>query len=515
MQEVDYTKPPIVKMTGITKRFPGVLANEDVNLELYSGEVLALLGENGAGKSTLMNMLVGIYSPDEGTIEVNGKIANISNPQDSMNLGIGMIHQEFKLVGNMTVAENVILGMPGLSIVPKMDEIKKKIKDISDRYGLRIDPSAKIQSLTVGEQQRVEILKLIYRGAKILILDEPTAVLTPQESKELNQILKVMLSEGKSAIFISHKMDEILEFSDRVLVLRKGRLIGEKKTKEIKALQELANMMVGKDILFHIEKGPYKPTKDPVIKVEGLTVTEHRAPRPILDNVSLTIKGGEILGIAGVSGNGQEQLAEAIWGLRRAQSGKVFINGKDITNKSPIVPIKNGVSMIPANRGLMGIAGDMSVKDNESFRKYRTKDLSYGPLLAKKKMKTFAKGLIERYDVKTPNEETQIKYLSGGNIQKAILAREIDSCDVLLIAVYPSRGLDVGATEAVRRAIMEERDSGKAVLLISEELEELKMLSDNIAVMFEGRIMKEKRADDFSIEEIGLLMAGVKEKSHE
>lgn len=509
MSEIKSDETPVVQMVNITKHFPGVMANDQVNLSLHRGEVLALLGENGAGKSTLMNMLVGLYRPDSGDIYIHGKLAEIHSPQDSMALGIGMIHQEFMLVGNMTVAENIVLGMKDLPLVPPMPEIKAKITELSKRYGLQVYPNKVIHDLSVGEQQRVEILKLLYRGAEILILDEPTAVLTPGEARDLNEIIKKMLQEGKSAIFITHKMDEVMEFSHTVQVLRRGKSVATCPTNTIKKVQDLANLMVGRDILFSLERGPYKPGK---IKLEARHVTIHSPieGRPVLDDISFAIRGGEILGIAGVAGNGQQQLTEALTGLLRISNGQILINEGDMTNKTPLQVIKSGVSHIPADRGRMGVVGDMSVGDNLSMKKYRTTELSSHSVIKKSWVRKFADHLIETFTIKTPSQDTSVKFLSGGNIQKTILAREIDSCGGILIAVYPSRGLDVGATEAVRQNLIKQRDKGNAVLLVSEELEELLMVADKIAVMFEGRIMDIVDATEAKTEELGMMMAGVK-----
>ncbi|HOQ95328.1 MAG TPA: ABC transporter ATP-binding protein [Sphaerochaeta sp.] len=495
-------------MVDITKTFPGVLANDHVSLTLHKGEVLALLGENGAGKSTLMNMLIGLYQPDSGTIYVNGMQRDIQSPQDSMALGIGMIHQEFMLVGNMSVAENIILGMKDLPFVPPMGEIKKKITALSKRYGLQVYPDKIIRDLSVGEQQRVEILKLLYRGADILILDEPTAVLTPGESRDLNEILKRMLAEGKSAIFITHKMDEVMSFSHTVQVLRRGKSVAVKPTREIANVQELANMMVGRDILFSLDRGPYEPGPE-MIEINDLVMLPIGGGKPILDQVTFSVRSGEIFGIAGVAGNGQQQLTEAITGLLHVDGGSIILKGKNMTNKSPIAIIKGGVSHIPADRGRMGVVGDMSVGENLSMKKYRTEELSHNTVMKKGRIRQFAEDLIERFTIKTPSQDTSVKFLSGGNIQKTILAREIDFCRGILIAVYPSRGLDIGATEAVRQNLIKQRDSGAAVLLVSEELEELLMVADRIAVMFEGRIMDILDAKKTGTEELGMLMAGV------
>ncbi len=511
MQEINPSDTLVVRMAGITKRFPGVLANDNVNLTLHRGEVLALLGENGAGKSTLMNMLVGLYRPDNGDIYVHGKLAEINSPQDSMALGIGMIHQEFMLVGNMTVAENIILGMKDLPFVPPIAEIKKNITELSKRYGLQVYPDKIVHDLSVGEQQRVEILKLLYRGAEILILDEPTAVLTPGEAKDLNEILKKMLVEGKSAIFITHKMDEVMEFSHSVQVLRRGKSVNVCPTSSIKRIQDLANMMVGRDILFSLDRGPYNPG-EVVLEAKNLVMNSIAGGKRVIDDVSFSLRGGEILGIAGVAGNGQQNLTEALTGLMMVNSGKVFIKGKDYTNKTPLQIIKSGVSHIPADRGRMGVVGDMSVGDNLSMKKYRTKELSDHSIIKRGWVRLFAEKLIETFTIKTPSQDTSVKFLSGGNIQKTILAREIDSCGGILIAVYPSRGLDVGATEAVRQNLIKQRDMGNAVFLVSEELEELLMVADKIAVMFEGRIMDIMDVKDAKTEELGMLMAGVERR---
>ena len=512
MHEITPTDTPVVRMVGITKRFPGVLANDNVNLTLHRGEVLALLGENGAGKSTLMNMLVGLYRPDNGEIYVHGELAQINSPQDSMALGIGMIHQEFMLVGNMSVAENIILGMKGLPFVPPIAEIKKNITELSKRYGLQVYPDKIVHDLSVGEQQRVEILKLLYRGAEILILDEPTAVLTPGEARDLNEILKKMLQEGKSAIFITHKMDEVMEFSHTVQVLRRGKSVNVCPTSSIKRIQDLANMMVGRDILFSLDRGPYNPG-EVMLEAKGLVMNSLAGGKRVLDDVSFSLRGGEILGIAGVAGNGQQQLTEALTGLMMVNEGQVFIKGKDCTNKTPLQIIRSGVSHIPADRGRMGVVGDMSVGDNLSMKKYRTKELSDHSVIKRSWVRLFADRLIETFVIKTPSQDTSVKFLSGGNIQKTILAREIDSCGGILIAVYPSRGLDVGATEAVRQNIIKQRDMGNAVFLVSEELEELLMVADKVAVMFEGRIMDMMDVKDAKTEELGMLMAGVERRN--
>ncbi len=499
---------PILEMRGITKHFPGVMANDHADLELYPGEVLALLGENGAGKSTLMNVLVGLYRPDEGEIYVRGQRVEIHSPRDAATLGIGMVHQNFMLVPTMTVAENIILGMTDLPFAPRMDEVARRIREISQRYNLEVDPNAYIWQLSVGEQQRVEILKLLYRGAEILILDEPTAVLTPQESHELGRIIKRMTDEGKSAIFITHKMEEVMEFSQWVRVMQAGKVVAVKKTAETNP-QELARLMVGREVLFRLEKDACTPG-DVILELRDVSADNDKG-LPALRGVSFSIHGGEILGIAGVAGNGQRELAEVVTGLRKVTQGKILINGQERTNKSPLEIIQSGVSHIPADRIGMGVVGDMAVADNIAMKGYRQPPLTEHGILHPRRILELARRMIETFRIATPSPQTHIKFLSGGNIQKAILAREIDACAGLLVAVYPSRGLDVGATEAVRRRLLEQRDAGRAVLLISEDLEELLTIADRIAVLFEGRVMGILPADTADIETLGLMMAGAHE----
>jgi len=498
---------PLLQMRDITKRFPGVLANDHVSLELYPGEVLALLGENGAGKSTLMNVLVGLYRPDEGEIVVRGRKVEIHSPRDAAALGIGMVHQNFMLVETMTVAENIILGMPDLPFKPDMEAITARIRELSARYNLEVDPAAYIWQLSVGEQQRVEILKLIYRGAEILILDEPTAVLTPQEAEELRRVIQLMTAEGKAAIFITHKMEEVMAFSQRVMVLARGRVVAEKRTAETSP-QELAQLMVGREVLFRLEKRACQPGAV-VLEVRDLTA-ENDKGLPALRGITLQIHAGEILGIAGVAGNGQRELAEAITGLRKATGGSVHIGPHDVTNQPPLRAIRAGVSHIPEDRMGMGAVGNMAVADNLAMKGYRQSPLGTGGVLRYPRILEFARRMIETFRIATPSPQTRVKFLSGGNLQKTILAREITACGGLLVAVHPTRGLDVGATEAVRKLLLEQRDQGAAVLLISEDLEELLAISDRIAVMFEGQIMGIVPAEQATVEALGLMMAGVR-----
>lgn len=499
------SREPILRMGGITKRFPGVLANDRVDLEVRQGEVLALLGENGAGKSTLMNVLNGLYRPDEGTVFVKGKAVDIQSPRDAYDLGIGMVHQNFMLVDTMTVVENVVLGLQGLAFRPDLRRVKRRLEELGERYGLKVDPDAYIWQLSVGEQQRVEILKLLYRDVDMLILDEPTAVLTPQEVDDLVEVLRRVVDEGRAAIFITHKLREVMMFSDRVTVLRDGRNVATRHTSET-SREELARLMVGRDVLFDLEKSTCE-LGSPVLEIEDLKALNNKG-LPALRGVSLKVRAGEIVGVAGVAGNGQRELAEVITGLRHAVGGDVHVNQACITNCSPLRAIKAGVSHVPEDRVEMGLVGDMTVAENLALKAYRTSELSRGPVLSPDAIRIFAEGLIADFDIATPGPGTHVKFLSGGNLQKAILARELTACEGLLVAVHPTRGLDVGATESVRELLLRQRDQGTAVLLISEDLDELLEVSDRIAVMFEGEIVGIVPAEEADIETIGLMMAG-------
>ena len=504
---IDSSSTPAVQMRGITKRFPGVLANDHVDLEVYPGEVMALLGENGAGKSTLMNILSGLYRPDEGQIFIHGRPVHFHSPRDAIEHGIGMVHQHFMLVETLTVAENVILGHRSVGWVPRLDRVRREIEELSEQYGLRVDPEAYIWQLSVGEQQRVEILKLLYRGADVLILDEPTAVLTPQESAELSATLRRMADEGKTVIFITHKLDEVMEFADRVTVLRAGKVVATLPTAEA-TKEELARLMVGREVLFRLEKRTCQPG-EVALSVENLQALNDKG-LPALRGVSFEICEGQILGIAGVAGNGQRELAEVITGLRPATGGRVRVYGRDITNCSPREAIEAGVSHVPGDRVGMGLVPNLPVADNLAMKAYRRPPLARGPMLDLRAMQRFARRLIEAFRIATPSPETPAKLLSGGNQQRVVLAREITAGRGVLIAVHPTRGLDVGATESVRRTLLEQRDRGAAILLISEDLEELLELADLIAVLFEGRIMGILPADEADVETLGLMMAGQK-----
>jgi simple sugar transport system ATP-binding protein len=497
---------PLVLMKGISKAFPGVQANDCVDLELQPGEVLALLGENGAGKSTLMNILCGLYRPDAGEIEVRGQKVSIEGPRDSQALGIGMVHQNFKLVDSMTVLENIILGMKNQPLVLDMKKVGSELLQLSERYNLKVEPDASIWQLSVGEQQRVEILKLLYRKAEILILDEPTAVLTPQESAELAKVIRLMKTEGKSAIFITHKMEEVMNFSDRVMVLRKGKLVAGLSTASTSP-PELARLMVGREMLFSIEKKTFSPGKT-ILRLEKACAKDDRGLNA-LKEVSLEIRSGEILGIAGVAGNGQKELAEVITGLRKLESGSLWLDERDMSQSSPIVMIKAGVAHIPQDRASVGSVGDLSVASNLAMKEYRKPPLSKGIFLIPQRITSLAKKLIERFKIMTPGPDTHLKFLSGGNIQKTILAREIGACKSLLVAVYPSRGLDIGATESVRRQLVDQRDQGLGVLFVSEDIDELVQVADTIAVLFEGRVMAVMPSKEAESDTLGLLMAGV------
>lgn len=504
-----------VAIHGLTKRFPGVIANEDVDLTVRRGEIHALLGENGAGKSTLMSCLVGLYRPTEGHIELatGGKPlarVDINSPRDAIRLGIGMVYQHFKLVPNQTVAENVVLGVEGIGLVPDMKAIEAEVGELAAKYGLDVDPTVQIWQLSVGLRQRVEILKLLYRGAEILILDEPTAVLTPQESSELGATLRQLADDGRAVIFISHKLDEVLEFSDRVTVLREGRNAATIDTADA-TKAGLARLMVGREVLFTSDRRD-QGTGAEVLRCENIEATNDRG-LPALAGLSFAVHSGEILGIAGVAGNGQNELAEVITGLRPITSGKVLLHGKDTGRLSPRGFIRHGVSHVPADRLGMGLAGSLPLTDNFIMKRYRSKMLSRRGMLKARAIEQLSDAYIERFAVLTPSSATPARNLSGGNQQKAILAREIDAGThsgetPLIVAAYPTRGLDVGAIEAVRTALLEQRSNGAALVLISEDLDELQVLSDRLLVLHDGQSMGETDAHDLSRETIGLMMAG-------
>jgi len=493
----------VIEMKGITKRFPGVLANDHIDFDVKAGEIHALLGENGAGKTTLMNILYGLYRPDEGKIYIRSRGVDIKSPSDAINLNIGMVHQLFKLVDRHTIAENIALVAPSGFFLP-VERVKTDILRLSKEYGWKVDPEAEIWQLSASEQQNVEILKAIFRGAKILILDEPTSVLTPQGKRELFSRLLRMKEKGYAIVFITHKLDEVMQISDRVTVLRKGKKVRTLLTKKTNE-KSLAKLMVGREVLFRLKKKPTKKGKI-VLEVKGLQVLGDRGETAV-SNVSLTIREGEILGIAGVGGSGQRELVEAITGLRKVQKGKVIVSGTDLTNASPRKCIDMGVSHIPADRH-RGLVFPMSVKENLIMKDYRHPPFSKGVFLNQEFMGRDAKEKISRYEIITPSPDTSVVLLSGGNLQRVILARETSREFSFLIAAYPTYGLDVGFIESTRKLLLDQRQAGKAILLISEDLDEIMMLSDCIAVMFEGRIMGIVDASKAKLEEIGMMMTG-------
>lgn len=496
----------VIEMLGIRKEFPGIVANDNINLQVKKGEIHALLGENGAGKSTLMNVLFGLYQPEKGEIRVKGKTVNITNPNIANDLGIGMVHQHFMLVNNFSVTENIILGNePTKTGKINLKDAEKQVKEISEKYGLAVNPAAKISDISVGMQQRVEILKTLYRGAEILIFDEPTAVLTPQEIKELIGIMKTLIKEGKSIILITHKLKEIMEVCDRVTVIRKGEGIGTVNVAETNP-NELAALMVGREVLFTTQKKEAVPAEE-VLKIEDLVVKDSRNVT-VIDSLNLSVKAGEIVGIAGVDGNGQSELIEAITGLMTSESGSILLNGKDIRNQRPRQITEAGVGHIPQDRHKHGLVLDFPVGENMVLQTYYQKPYSKKGVLNFKAIYDKAEKLIKEFDVRTPSSSTLARALSGGNQQKAIIGREVDRDPDLLIAAQPTRGLDVGAIEFIHRRLIEQRDKGKAVLLISFELEEIMNVSDRIAVIYEGKIVAIVNPKETTEQELGLLMAG-------
>lgn len=496
-------------MEGIVKRFPGVLANDHVDFEVRTGEVHALLGENGAGKTTLMSILAGIYRADAGNIYINNRRVHIKSPRDAIKEGVGMIHQNFLLINSHSVAENITLGYDRPRFLLKRKKLEQEIQEIGQQFGLEVDPQAKIWQLSVGEQQRVEILKMLYRGAKILILDEPTAVLTPQEVQELFSTLRRMAQAGHAVVFISHKLEEVMRISDRITVLRKGRKVATLATRDTNP-GELARLMVGREVFFDIKKSPPKPGEE-VLAIRDLHALSDKG-LPALKGVSLSVYSGEILGIAGVAGNGQKELAEVISGLRPAKGGKVLICGKDLTSVPPRRVIEEKVAYIPEDRKGVGTVGNLSVLDNLILKDYRRAPFSSGTFLNLRYIRDHASSLVEKFQIITPTLETSAKLLSGGNLQRLILAREISCSPKLMIAVHPTRGLDVSATESVHRMLLEQRENGAAILLISEDLDELTAISDRLAVIYEGEIMGIVEPKEVTLEEIGLMMAGKKRK---
>ncbi len=506
---------PVLRVEGITKRFPGVLANDGIDFELALGEIHGLLGENGAGKTTLMNVVYGLYQPDEGKIRIKGELVEIRDPKDALAHGIGMVHQHFMLVPVMTVGDNLMLGHEltrGLPLGPlsrlDRDRVFQEVKQLADAHGLAVNPDALVQDLSVGAQQRVEIVKALYRGAEILILDEPTAVLTPHETEELFSVMRSLVRQGKSIIFITHKLKEVLAISNRITVLRDGKLVGTtepSKTSEA----ELATMMVGREVILRVEKGPARPGVE-VLVVHDLQVLDNR-DQPVVRGISLSVRAGEILGIAGVQGNGQAELVEALTGLRTAIAGRILLNGKDVTNQRSRIVTETGSAHVPEDRHKHGLVLVYPVDENLVLQTYYKRPFARGLNIRPKAVRENAYRLVREYDVRTPSIETNAGSLSGGNQQKVIVARELSRQVSLLIANQPTRGLDVGSIEYIHRRIVQKRDEGVAVLQVSSELDEIFGLSDRIAVIYGGQILATLPAEQTTRERLGLLMAGVTE----
>ena len=506
----------VIEMNHIRKEFPGIVANDDITLQLKKGEIHALLGENGAGKSTLMSVLFGLYQPEAGEIKKDGKVVEIHDPNDATALGIGMVHQHFKLVDVFTVLDNIILGAETTDKLGflKKKEAREKVIALSERYGLKVDVDAKVEDITVGMQQRVEILKMLYRDNEILIFDEPTAVLTPQEIEELMATMKEFAREGKSILFISHKLNEIMEVSDRVTVLRKGKYIGTVNTADT-TKEELSRMMVGRPVQLVVDKTPAKPG-EPVLEVENLTVPSQLHKNDAVKNVSLTARRGEIVCIAGIDGNGQSEFVYALTGLEKATGGKITLCGKDITHASIRQRSLTGMSHIPEDRHKHGLVLDYTLEQNLVLQRYYEPAFQHGGFIRFDEVRKYADRLIEEYDIRSgQGPVTVARSMSGGNQQKAIVAREIDRELPLIVAVQPTRGLDVGAIEYIHKQLVAQRDDGKAVLLVSLELDEVMNLSDRILVMYEGEIVGEFDPKKVSVEELGLYMAGAKRQNGE
>lgn len=506
----------IIEMRNITKEFPGIKANDNITLQLKRGEIHALLGENGAGKSTLMSVLFGLYQPDEGEILKNGEVVKINNPNDATALGIGMVHQHFKLVECFTVLDNIILGAEDtrFGFIKKADA-REKVSQLSEKYGLHVDVDEKIEDITVGMQQRTEILKMLYRDNEILIFDEPTAVLTPQEIDELMQIMRNLAAEGKSILFITHKLNEIMAVADRCTVLRKGRYVGTVDIKDT-TKENLSQMMVGRPVEFVVEKAPAQP-KSEVLKVEGLSVKSKVHKKLAVNNVSFSVRSGEIVCIAGIDGNGQSELVYGLTGLEPVAAGKVTLNGEDVTRSSIRFRNTHGISHIPEDRHKHGLVLDYTLEQNMVLQRYFEPEFQKHGFIKFNNVREYSDKLIEQYDVRSgQGSVTVVRSMSGGNQQKAVVAREMDREHSLLIAVQPTRGLDVGAIEYIHNQLVAKRDEGSAVLLVSFELDEVMNLADRILVMYEGEIVGQLDPKTTTVQELGLYMAGAKrEKAKE
>ncbi len=509
--EVAVTESPyVIEMCNITKEFPGIIANDDITLQLKKGEIHALLGENGAGKSTLMSVLFGLYQPEKGEIRKNGKVVTIKDPNDANALGIGMVHQHFKLVDVFTVLDNIILGVePNTVGFLRKKQAREKVLKLSEAYGLNVDPDALVENITVGMQQRTEILKMLYRDNEILIFDEPTAVLTPQEIDELMAVMRGLANEGKSILFITHKLNEIMAVADRCTVLRKGKYIGTVNIADT-TKEELSNMMVGRDVKFVVDKEEAN-SGDVVLEIEGLCVKGSRGKKDAVHDVSFEVRAGEIVCVAGIDGNGQTEFVHALTGLSRVDRGNIKLLGEDITNKSIRYRNTHGMSHIPEDRHKHGLVLDYSLEENMVLQRYFEPRFQKGGFIRFDAVRSYAENLIERFDVRSgQGATTTARSMSGGNQQKAIVAREMDRDHKLLVAVQPTRGLDVGAIEYIHKQIVASRDNGTAVLLVSLELEEVMSLSDRILVMYEGEIVGELDPKTTTVQELGLYMAGAK-----
>jgi simple sugar transport system ATP-binding protein len=499
-----------VAARGITKRFPGVVANDRVDFEASVGEVHALLGENGAGKSTLSNILTGLYHADEGELWLDGRPVAFASPRDALDAGIGMVHQHFRLVEPFTVAENVVLGDHrdvGRSFLVRHAAVERRVAELSERYGLAVDPGARIWQLSVGEQQRVEILKALYREARILILDEPTAVLTPQEAEALFVTLRAMAAEGRTVVFISHKLHEVKAVADRVTVLRGGRSIATVATPDI-SRQELASLMVGRDVEVERRREPTE-LGEIVLEADGLHARGDRGVEALRD-VSLFVRAGEVVGVAGVAGNGQRELAEVLTGMRPLTAGSVRVGGRSLSSGDPRDAIRAGIAHVPEDRLHTGVAPSLSIASNVVLKSYRDAGVSRGPFLLLRRIRDRAAELIRRYDVRASGPAMPARLLSGGNLQKVVLGREFSGFPTVLVVAAPTRGLDVGAIQTVHGYLTGAAAQGVAVLLISEDLDEVLTLADRIVVMYEGAIAGELDAESASVDELGLLMAGVR-----
>ena len=500
----------VIEMLHITKEFPGIKANDDITLQLRKGEIHALLGENGAGKSTLMSVLFGLYQPEEGEIRKNGKPVKINDPNDATALGIGMVHQHFKLIDVFTVLDNIILGAEDTKMgFLQKKAARQKVQDLSQRYGLRVDLDARIEDITVGMQQRVEILKMLYRDNEILIFDEPTAVLTPQEIDELMEIMRGFKKEGKSILFITHKLNEIMAVADRCTVLRKGKYMG---TVDIKntTKEELSRMMVGRDVQLQVDKKPAHPG-EVVLDVEGVTIHNDQRKKDSVKDVTFQVHGGEIVCLAGIEGNGQTEFVYGLTGLEKLSGGKITLDGKDITHASIRQRSKDGMSHIPEDRHKHGLVLDYSLENNMVLQRYWQPEFQKGGFIQSDKVREYSDKLIAQYDVRSgQGSSTIVRSMSGGNQQKAIIAREVDRDKSLIVAVQPTRGLDVGAIEYIHSQLVAERDRGKAVLLVSLELDEVMSLSDRILVMYEGQLVGQLNPKTTTVAELGLYMSGAK-----